>query len=46
MSLPSKVERSVRALERSCPRRSHGPMNNGKDFHTSLCLYFQACRFP
>ncbi len=38
MSLPSKAMRSVRALGVPCPRRSHGPVNNGKDFHTWLCL--------
>ncbi len=38
MSLPSKSMRSVRALGVPCPRRSPGPVNNGKDFHISLSL--------
>ena len=38
MSLPSKSMRSVRALRVPCPRRSPGPLNNGRDFHTSLSL--------
>gem|GEM_PF-2137611 len=38
MSLPSKSMRSVRALGVPCPRRSHGPVNNGKHFHISLPL--------
>ncbi len=38
MSLPSKSMRSVRALGVPCPRRSHGPVNNGKHFHISLSL--------
>ena len=36
--LPSKSMPSVRALGVPCPRRSHGPVNNGKDFHISLSL--------
>jgi len=43
MSLPSKSMRSVRALGVPCPRRSPGQLNNGRDFHVSLCLCFQAC---
>jgi len=38
MSLPSKSMRSVRALRVPCPRRSHGPLNNGKDLYASLSL--------
>ena len=41
MSLPLQIQAQRGALFVPCPRRSHGLLNNGMDFHASLCLLMQ-----